>query len=403
MIASIRMTWMAWSAWMPVWALCITQVISWGTLYYAFSTMQTAIGRAHSWDPASVMGAFSFCLLVSGLAAYPAGRAIQKWGGRWTMTAGSLTAAVGLAVIAEAASLRAFYFGWGLAGVAMSLCLYDAAFAALAGISKLDHRRAVTTVTLAGGFASTVFWPLTEWLASSVGWRATLHVYVALHLLVCLPLHLFGGLDAGRIPLPPRSAHWPGLSLLGNSRFRLLAASFTLNSLVFSCVSVHLIPILQRAGSTSLEAAWFAACAGPMQVAGRVGELALGGRHRAIHTGRFALALLIPALAALSYAKAGPAWMLVAVGAYGVSNGLMTIVRSVTVVELFGREEYPRISGAIGAMPTLARAAGPITASLVLARTGSYRTVLAILIVSSIASLLLFAAAASRPSRRVVK
>jgi MFS family permease len=135
----------------------------------------------------------------------------------------------------------------------------------------------------------------------------------------------------------------------------------------------------------------------------RVGELALGGRHRAIDTGRFALALLIPALAALSYAKAGPIWMLVVVGAYGVSNGLMTIVGSVSVVELFGREEYPRISGAIGAMPTLGRAAGPITASLVLARTGSYRTVLAILIVSSIASFLLFAAVASRPSGPAVK
>jgi predicted MFS family arabinose efflux permease len=287
----------------------------------------------------------------------------------------------------------------------MSLCLYDAGFAALAGISKLDYRRAVTTVTLAGGFASTVFWPLTEWLASSAGWRATLHVYVALHLLVCLPLHLFGGLDEGRSRLPPstRSAPWPGLSLLGDSRFLLLAASFTLNSLIFSCVSVHLIPMLQSAGSTSSEAAWFAACAGPMQVMGRIGELSLGGRHRAIHTGRFALALLIPALAALSYAKAGPAWMLVAVTAYGVSNGLMTIVRSVSVVELFGREEYPRISGAIGAMPTLARAAGPIAASLVLARTDSYAAVLAILIVSSIASLLLFVAAASRPSGSTVK
>jgi MFS family permease len=396
---------MAWSASVPVWSLCITQVISWGTLYYAFSALQTAIRPAHPWDPASVMGAFSFCLLVSGLAAYPAGLAIQKWGGRWTMTAGSLTAAVSLAVVAEAASLRTFYFGWGLAGVAMSLSLYDAAFAALAGISKLDYRRAVTTVTLAGGFASTVFWPLTEWLASSVGWRATLHVYVALHLLVCLPLHQLGGLDTGRIPLSPltRTTHWPGLLWLGDSRFLLLAGSFTLNSLVFSCVTVHLIPVLQSAGSTSSEAAWFAACVGPMQVAGRVGELALGGRHRAIDTGRFALALLIPALAALSYAKAGPAWMLVAVGAYGVSNGLMTIVRSVSVVELFGRDEYPRISGAIGAMPTLARAAGPITASLVLARTGSYRTVLAILIVSSIASFLLFAAAASRPSGPAVK
>lgn len=166
----------------------------------------------------------------------------------------------------------AFYFGWGLAGISMSLCRYDAAFAALASISALDHRRAVTTVTLAGGFASTVFWPLTEWHANSLGWQATLHVYVALHLLVCFPLHLFGGLNTGRSRQAPstRSARWPGLTLLGDSRFLLLAASFALNSLVFSCISVHLILLLQRAGSTSAEAAWFAACAGPMQVLGEL-------------------------------------------------------------------------------------------------------------------------------------
>ena len=72
----------------------------------------------------------------------------------------------------------------------MRLTTYDAAFAALAHIVPHNTRRAISYLTLFGGLASTAFWPLGHWLSARYGWHATLLIYAALHLLVCLPIHL---------------------------------------------------------------------------------------------------------------------------------------------------------------------------------------------------------------------
>ncbi len=49
---------------------------------------------------------------------------------------------------------------------------------------------AITSVTLFGGFASTVCWPLTAFLEARYGWRATCLAYALLQLLFALPVHL---------------------------------------------------------------------------------------------------------------------------------------------------------------------------------------------------------------------
>ena len=50
-------------------------------------------------------------------------------------------------------------------------------------------RRAISYLTLFGGLASTVFWPVSHYLSLGIGWAETLLVYAALHLVVCLPIH----------------------------------------------------------------------------------------------------------------------------------------------------------------------------------------------------------------------
>ena len=73
----------------------------------------------------------------------------------------------------------------------MAGCLYDPAFATLHAISGASYRKAVTALTLFGGFASTVFWPLSQFLLDAHGWRTAFAVYAVLNLVVCLPLHLW--------------------------------------------------------------------------------------------------------------------------------------------------------------------------------------------------------------------
>jgi MFS family permease len=361
-------------------------MIAWGSLYYAFPVLLAAMRASHGWSQPEMIGAFSVSILVSGLCAFPAGKFIQRRGGRAAMSAGSFAAALALAWVAWSPTLAVFYAGWALAGAAMSLTLYEAAFSVLAAIYDADYRRAVTTVTLAGGLASTVFWPLTERLTVWLGWQQTLLVYAGLHLLVCLPLHL-RGLPA-YAPPQSTSATKPKVSILSLYRrpqLALLAASFTANAIVFSVVSVHLLPLLTAKGLSLQQAAWLAATAGPMQVLGRIVEFSFGDRWRVVQTGTVAMALLLPALFGLALADS---WLPIAVsvGFYGISNGVMTIVKSLSTVELFGRENYGSVNGAIAAPALITRSLGPLGVSFL----SSYFAVLFLLIAVATLSLYLY-------------
>lgn len=371
--------------WLPVWVQCVTQVLSWGTLYYAFSVLLGPMGKGHGWSVAQMVGAFSVSLLVSGISAYPVGKLMQRFGGRAVMSAGSVVGACAMGMVALAPTLGAYYAGWAVAGVAMAGTLYEPAFAALAAIYEADYKRAVTFVTFAGGFASTVFWPLTERMVVWVGWRDTLLVYAALHLLVCLPLHWWGMPPAAVGP----AGGVPVAGLLRDPRFLLLAASLTLYATVFSVLSVHLVPMLQGKGATLQQAAWMAAVAGPMQVVGRLIEYQYGAGWSARRTGVLSLTAFIPALLLLMMRPAYMGILLLAIGTYGMANGIMTIVRSVSVVELFGREQYAQVSGALAVPATLARAGAPFLASLLLGWAGGYNGVLlALVLVAGLAALL---------------
>src|SRR5512137_1036545 len=75
-------------------ALGIAQIVSWGSLYYAFSFLITPLMEASGGDKPSVFAAFSFGLLVSGLLSAPVGALIDRVGGRGVMTAGSVAGGV---------------------------------------------------------------------------------------------------------------------------------------------------------------------------------------------------------------------------------------------------------------------------------------------------------------------
>lgn len=379
----------------PVCVLCITQVISWGTLYYAFPVFLHPAGVGQGWKQDEMVGAFSLSLLLAGVCAYPVGRLIHDAGGRAVMSIGSLVAAAALGVLSLADSLPVFYAAWAMAGVAMACALYEAAFSVLAGIFDSEYKRAVTTVTLAGGFASSVFWPLTERLVAWFGWREAVAVYVVLHLGVCFPLHWFG-LPATRPRDVASAARSETISLSSLVRIRtfwLLAGSYMLNAVVFSVVSVHLVPLFQLRGLAATDAACLAACAGPMQVLGRLIEFRFGDRWSAMQTGIVALGLVIPALIGFAIWPMPIMLVALAVSLYGISNGVMTIVRSVSVVEVFGRDSYAGVNGALTGPALVSRSLGPLVASIMMDRTGGYGAVLLTLVCLGLVPIALFSLA----------
>ena len=171
-------------------ALGVAQLIGWGTSFYFPGVLAAPIAADTGWPLSLIVGGVSLGLLMAGLISPQVGRVIARRGGRPVLAASSLSFAAGLCVIGLAPSLWVYLVGWIIVGAAMGTGLYDAAFAALGRLYGAAARGPITALTLFGGFASTVFWPLGAFLAATFGWRNACFAYAALHLLIALPLVL---------------------------------------------------------------------------------------------------------------------------------------------------------------------------------------------------------------------
>lgn len=374
--------------WRLVAALSVTQIVHWGSLYYAFSVLMPAMEAGLDIGRVTMTGAFSAALLAQAAASAPAGRAFDRLGTRRCMTAGSLLAGLGLAAAAWVQDVPTLFAAWMVCGVAAAFTQYEAAFAAVTAAFGAQARRGITVLTFAGGLASTVFWPLTAVLEDWLGWRGALLVLAGLNA-ACAALH------AGFLPGPvPRGQALPGTSLAQALRMRafwLLAASLTLSGFAFAAIAAHVVPAMTEKGlgATALILVPFI---GVAQTAGRIIEFSLGGRIKLAAVG-------IGALAAYPISFLLLAWttdiipLVLFVLLYGVSNGLQTIVRGALPAEMFGRAAYGAISGALAAPAALAKAAGPVSLGLMWAVSGGYAWPLTALAMLGLLACLLFIAA----------
>ena len=174
----------------PVVALGSAQTLAWASSYYLPAVLATPIARDLGVAPAIVFAAFSVALLVSAALGPHAGRAIDRWGGRFVLAGTNLVFAAGLAALALAQGPWSLFLAWAVLGIGMGSGLYEAAFAALVRLYGTGSRGAITGITLIAGFASTVGWPLSALLESHVGWRGACFAWAALHLVVGIPLNL---------------------------------------------------------------------------------------------------------------------------------------------------------------------------------------------------------------------
>src|SRR3984885_1356847 len=177
--------------WRAVSVLGVAEVFSGGVLFYPPVLTVPLIAQDHGWTRSFAMGGFSASLFVGGLVSRYVGATIDRLGGHVVMPFGSLIGAAGLVCLVTAQSAPAYFAAWMVLGIAMACSLYDPAFATLGRIFGVAARSPITTLTLAGGFASTVGWPATQFLIDKVGWRGTYLVYAALLALVAAPLHAF--------------------------------------------------------------------------------------------------------------------------------------------------------------------------------------------------------------------
>lgn len=354
------------SLWRFIPALGVAQVIAWGSLYYSIAVLGRPMGTSLGLPQTVVYGGFTLALLLSGVVAPVVGRRIDRYGGRGVLSLAALLGTAAFATLALAESRGPFFLGWALAGLAMGCGLYDAAMAALNQLAPGPRlRRAVTALTLIGGFASTVFWPLSHWLATTWDWRSACAVFAGLHLFVCLPLYRYA-LPAPRGDAPLRARRPPRLPRQGPA-FWWLASAFALVSFAFAVLSAHLVALLGAAGIAETDAILAGTLFGPMQVLARIVEYAVAPRVRAVSVGSVSFLLMGLALWLLTGVDGDRSQALLFAACYGASNGTLTIVRGTVPAELFGREHYGALLGRLALPSFFAKACAPFLFSLMLA------------------------------------
>src|SRR5262250_550956 len=265
--------------WRAVLVLGVTQILAWGAIFYPPVLIVPLIAGQRGWSMSFAMGGFSLALLTAGLVSPRVGRLIDRHGGHRVMSIGSLLGALGLALIVYADHPAAYLAVWMMLGVATAATLYDPAFSTLGRIFGLGARRPITALTLAGGFASTVSWPVTHLLIERVGWSGTYLVYAALMACIAAPLHALG-LPRSRFetdsPAQKDSGELAKILPSYGLPFLLVAAAFASYAFVPSGLSAHLLAIFARSGIDAGTVVWIGALFGPAQVGARLVEFAFG-------------------------------------------------------------------------------------------------------------------------------
>lgn len=371
--------------WPVISALGIVQIFAWGSSYYLLAVFAGPIAPDTGWPLSWIVGGLSLGLFVAGLASPRLGEAIRHHGGRPVLELSSILLAAGLLILATAPVLPVFVAGWVVLGIGMGAGLYDAAFATLGGIYGREARSAITTLTLWGGFASTVCWPLSAVMIEHLSWRWSCVAYAAIQLGLCLPLILFVLPGNGRAAPALEDRHGP-IRLSGPERraYVTMMAIMVLAGLCVTIVSVHLLTMLQGRGLSLAEAVALGALIGPAQVTARLIEMASGGRHHPIWTlaGAVGLSAVGLVMLALGLPLVGAAIFL-----YGAGNGIFSIARGALPLALFGADRYAPVMGRLARPALIAQALAPSLGAMLLSAAGTDWTLnmLALLALTNIA------------------
>jgi MFS family permease len=385
------------------------QLISWGLVYYTFPLFVLPMQKELGWSRDEIYGALSAGLLVAGLCSIPVGAWIDRGHGRKLMTGGSAVAALLLAVWSQTESLPLFYVVWIGLGFCQAVILYEPAFAVITRVFGPDFRRAILLMTFLGGLAGSVGIPFAQFLIERLGWRPSLEVMAAINLGVAFCIHwLFvPGPRDKPIPIAAPSVKadaGPGRSPLALAvrvpAFWGLVVAFAGYGLAFSAMSFHLIPLLVERGVEMNVVMIIIALIGPMQVVGRV--LLMAGQRliTTIQLGALVYFAFPISMAMLALGVRAFFWLVVFAVIYGVANGLVTILRGISVPEFIGPEGYGVVSGALTMPTNIMRAAGPLLASIGWSMAGSYTPVLWVLAAIMLVAACGFAAAALLSKKR---
>jgi predicted MFS family arabinose efflux permease len=345
--------------------LAVTQTIGFGVLSYAFSVLLTPLAADLRTTPAAVTGAYAVSVGTAAAMGVPAGRWLDRHGGRAMMTAGSVLGVAALVAWSQVHHLWQLYAVFAAIGVAAIASLYEAAFAVvIAATDPAARDRALLAITIVAGFASTIFFPLTGWLLDQHGWRTTVLLLAGLLAVTAVPAHawvvpgraIHRAALRGRGGLPVRDA-------LRDKRFWLIAGAFVAQGAGTSAVGVLLVAYLRHAGQPAAVAATVSGLLGVLSVTGRLVSTGLAGRLGMTAVAALVFAVQAVGAAVLPLVGGSLAGAAACVTAFGLGFGVATIARPAILADRYGVHRYATIAAAMSLPITLIKAVAPTAAA----------------------------------------
>jgi MFS family permease len=391
--------------WLLVGTLAVTETASYGVLSYAFGVFLLPMQQQLGWSRTALTGAYSLAIVVSGLAAVPVGRWLDRHGARALMTAGSCAATLLVLAWSQVQDLLFFYAIWGGIGVTMAAVLYEPAFAVIAAWfdDAAERTRALLALTVVAGFASVVFMPLASWLVETRGWRSALVILaVLLGALTILPHATLPSHRHPRQRARPADGGNAGMPLhraMRDPTLWWLAAAFFAATLAVAAVTVHLVAYLREQGYSAGFAATWTGLIGATSVLGRIIVTTIG-RRRPLALATATIFGLQALASIVLLAWHAPAGVVTFVLLFGLGVGLISLARAALVADFYGVAAYASINGVLALPLTIARALAPVGAGALRTATGSYQPVIAAVAIASLLASVAMARAAHLRTRQ---
>ena len=369
-------------------SLAATTTVGYGVLFYSYGVLLLPMERDLGLRRSVLTGAFSAALLVAALLTVPVGRWLDRHPPRRLLTGGAVAATLLVALWGAVDGAVALYAVWIALGGCMSLLFYEPAFTIITKrLRGAARHRAVTSVTLLAGLASTIFSPLAAGLEDLFGWRGAVLTLAAVLGAITVPL-LATALRPPAATAPPPAVHHTDTvprDALATPQFWLLTTAYLLSAVTTYAMSVHLVPYLVGEGWDAGAAAVALGAVGLLQVVGRTGFTRLAARRPAGPLGTWVLGAKGVGIAALIlWPTLGGVLVFLAV--YGAANGLQTLTRATVVADLYGVAHYGSISAVVSAVGAVGGSLSPFLVAYAIEVVGNDEPVLWGLVVLSVAA-----------------
>lgn len=383
-------------AWrLPVVLLGLVTIGAYGLVLYGFGAFVAPIRDDTGWSNGAISAAFSISTLLGGILALGTGRVLDRVGARPVMATTLVIGSALLLVSSAATSALGFVAAWGLGGAVLGAGLYYNATMAVTARITPDAQRpsAFTWLTVIGGLASPIAFPLAGAFVAAWGWRGALRAMVVFVVVCTLPALVVLRDDPHPDPddtAPARS----GFDSIGSALRSLqvirwlAAASAALAGLV--AVQVHHVAALEAAGIAAGAASLMAGIRGFLSLPGRAGVSLLAGRLGVV--GALRAMYFVMAVGTLALVFAGSAaWAWIFVVLTGITFGSIAPLQGLYATDLYGRDRIGSLMGMQQVVFGTASAAGPFLLGLTVDLTGSYRTLLLVAAALQVAALVTFA------------